>query len=135
MDAHDLTVSATYRVVVEAGDDWREGIERVAADEDVTGGWFTGIGTVSDADLWQYDPEADEHRGVRFDEPLTVAACTGEVGVVDSEPVARPYAVLTRPSGQAVGGYLNAATAVRGILFLQAFEESFDRHPNHDGEP
>jgi len=45
------------------------------------------------------------------------------VSVDDGDAVARPYAVLTRPSGQAVGGYLNAATAVEGTIQLRSFEE------------
>jgi len=127
MDARELAVSAEYRVAIEAGDDWREAIEAVAADEGVVAAWFTGVGTVRDADVWYYDPAADEYRAVQFDEPLSVAACTGDVSVTDGDPAARPYAVLTRPSGQAVGGYLNAAEAVEGTVHLRAFEEPFGR--------
>ena len=123
MDARELAVSAEYRLVVEEGDDWREAIEHAAATEGVTSGWFTGTGTVADADVWHYDPRAEEHRAVGFDEPLTVAVCVGGVGADADGAFARPYAVLTRPSGQAVGGYLNAATAVEGTVHLRAFEE------------
>ena len=127
MDARELAVSAEYRVAIEDGDDWREAIGAAAAAEGVTAAWFTGVGTVRDADVWYYDPDADEHRAVQFDEPLTVAACTGDVSVTDGDPVARPYAVLARPSGQAVGGYLNAAEAVDGTVSLRAFEDAADR--------
>jgi hypothetical protein len=129
MDARELAVSAEYRIVVEEGDDWREAIEGAADAEGITSAWFTGTGTVTDADVWQYDPAAAEHRAVRFDEPLTVAVCVGGVSTDGDGPAARPHAVLTRPSGQAVGGYLNAATAVEGTLHLRAFEEpgAFDR--------
>jgi hypothetical protein len=127
MDARELAVSAEYRVAIEEGDDWREAIEHAADVEGVTSGWFTGTGTVSDADVWHYDPASEEHRAVRFDEPLTVAVCVGGVSTDSDGPFARPHAVLTRPSGQAVGGYLNAATAVEGVAHLRAFEESFDQ--------
>jgi len=123
MDARELAVSAEYRLVVEEGDDWREAIEHAAAAEGVTSGWFTGTGTVADADVWHYDPASGDHRAVGFDEPLTVAVCVGGVGTDADGTFARPHAVLTRPSGQAVGGYLNAATAVEGTVHLRAFEE------------
>jgi len=126
MDVRELAVSAEYRVAIEAGDDWRGAIEAVAADESVASAWFTGTGTVRDADVWHYDPDAEEHRAVRFDEPLSVAVCTGEVSTGDDGPTARPYAVLTRPSGQAVGGYLNAAETETGQLYLRAFETGVD---------
>ena len=129
MDARELTVSAEYRVVIEEGDDWREAIEHAADTEEVASAWFTGTGTVSDADVWHYDPAAEEHRAVGFDEPLTVAVCVGSVGVGADGLFARPHAVLTRPSGQAVGGYLNAATAVEGTVHLRAFEEAVVDRP------
>ncbi|MFB6101785.1 MAG: PPC domain-containing DNA-binding protein [Haloplanus sp.] len=125
MDARELAVSAEYLVAIEAGDDWREAIEQFADDEGVTAAWLTGMGTVRDADLWHYDPAADEHRSVRFDEPLSVASCVGTVTGGD-EPFARTHAVLSRPSGQALGGYLNAATAVEGAVYLRAMAEPFD---------
>jgi len=137
MDARELTVSAEYRVAIEAGDDWREAIEHVADAEGVASAWFTGVGTVSDADVWHYDPATEEHRAVSFDEPLSVAACVGGVTADDDGVAARPHAVLTRPSGQAVGGYLNAATAVEGTVHLRAFEERapFDRPTDDSTEP
>jgi predicted DNA-binding protein with PD1-like motif len=141
MDARELAVSAEYRVAIEEGDDWRAAIEHAADAEGVASAWFTGVGTVSDADVWHYDPASAEHRAVRFDEPLSVATCVGGV-TVDGDGdgdgvVARPHAVLTRPSGQAVGGYLNAATAVEGTVHLRAFEEraSFDRPTADATEP
>jgi len=127
MDARELAVSAEYRVAIEEGDDWREAIEGVADAEGIASAWFTGTGMVSDADVWQYDPTSGSHRAVRFDEPLTVAACVGGVAADAGDAFARPHAVLTRPSGQAVGGYLNAATAVEGTVHLRAFEQPFDR--------
>jgi len=137
MDARELAVSAEYRVAIEEGDDWREAIEHAADVEGVASAWFTGVGTVSDADVWHYDPATADHRAVRFDEPLSVAACIGGVTVDDDGAAARPHAVLTRPSGQAVGGYLNAATAVEGTVHLRAFEEraSFDRPTAGTTEP
>lgn len=137
MDARELAVSAEYRVAIEEGDDWRAAIEHAADAEGVASAWFSGVGTVSDADVWQYDPGVAEHRAVRFDEPLSVAACVGSVAVDDEGPFARPHAVLTRPSGQAVGGYLNAATAVEGTVYLRAFEDRvpFDRPTGASGEP
>lgn len=137
MDARELAVSAEYRVAIEEGDDWREAIEHAADAEGVASAWFTGVGTVSDADVWHYDPATADHRAVRFDEPLSVATCVGGVTVDADGAAARPHAVLTRPSGQAVGGYLNAATAVEGTVHLRAFEDrlSFDRPTADATEP
>jgi predicted DNA-binding protein with PD1-like motif len=129
MDARDVVVDSEHLLTLEDGDDWRDAIEEFAAAEDVRGAWFAGYGTVRDADLWQYDPDREEHRTVRFDEPLTVAACVGTVGD-DDGPVARPYATLSRPSGQGLAGYLNAASVVEGELYLRAFAGPIPR-----GEP
>jgi hypothetical protein len=85
------------------------------------------MGAVSDAEVWFYDTDDLEYRSVEFDETLEVAACVGNVAVLDGEPFAHTHAVLSRESGQALGGHLNAATVFAGEVYLRAFEEPLVR--------
>jgi hypothetical protein len=68
---------------------------------------------------------------VRFDEPLEVAACVGNVADLEGERFAHTHAVLSRPSGQSLAGHLNAATVFAGEAYLRAFDEPLER--SHDG--
>ncbi|MFB6108208.1 MAG: PPC domain-containing DNA-binding protein [Haloplanus sp.] len=127
MDARELTASAEYLATLETGADWRAEIEEFAAAEGIDSAWFTGLGSVSDAELWYYDQHDREYRSVSFDEPLEVASCVGNVATRSGDPFAHSHAVLSRPSGQALAGHLDSATVFAGEVYLRAFEESFER--------
>ncbi|WP_224448222.1 PPC domain-containing DNA-binding protein [Haloprofundus salilacus] len=130
MNYREVTSSREFLARLETGADWREEIEEFAEREGIDSAWFNAMGAVQDADVWFYDQEEMEYRSVRFDEPLEVAACVGNVSLLDGEPFAHTHAVLSRPSGQALAGHLNAATVFAGEVYLRAFDESLER--DHD---
>jgi len=130
MNARELSVDREFLASLEHGTDWREEIEEFAAREGIESAWFDAVGAVQDAELWYYDQNRQEYHSVTFDEPLEVAACVGNVALLDGEPFAHTHAVLSRPSGQAVAGHLNAATVFTGEVYLRSFEEPLAR--DHD---
>lgn len=127
MNYREVTATREYLARLEHGTDWREEIEELAAVEGVEAGWFNAMGAVQDAEIWYYDQSDQEYRSVHFDEPLEVAACVGNVGLLEGEPFAHTHAVLSRQSGQALAGHLNAGTVFAGEVHLRAFEESLER--------
>jgi hypothetical protein len=130
MNARELSVDREFLASLEHGTDWREEIEEFAAREGIESAWFDAMGAVQDAELWYYDQDRQEYQSVTFEEPLEVAACVGNVALLDGEPFAHTHAVLSRPSGQAVAGHLNAATVFAGEVYLRSFEEPLARE--HD---
>ncbi|WP_396611091.1 PPC domain-containing DNA-binding protein [Haloferax sp. S1W] len=130
MNARAVTVSEEYLASLEHGADWREEIEEFCARKDIDSAWFNAMGAVQDAEIWFYDQDTQEYQSVTFDEPLEVAACVGNVALLDGEPFAHTHAVLSRPSGQTLAGHLNAGTVFAGELYLRAFEEPLERE--HD---
>jgi hypothetical protein len=134
MNARELSVDRTFLASLEHGTDWREEIEEFAAREGIESAWFNAMGAVADAELWYYDQDDTEYRSVTFDEPLEVAACVGNVSLLDGDPFAHTHAVLSRPSGQAVAGHLNAATVFVGEVYLRSFEESLAREHDEQTE-
>ncbi|WP_224270565.1 PPC domain-containing DNA-binding protein [Haloprofundus salinisoli] len=130
MNYREVTSSREFLARLETGADWREEIEEFAEREGIESAWFNAMGAVQDADVWFYDQADKEYRSVQFDEPLEVAACVGNVALLDGEPFAHTHAVLSRPSGQALAGHLNAATVFAGEVYLRAFDESLER--DHD---
>jgi len=132
MRSRELTVDREFACRLEGGADLREEIESFAAGEGIDSAWFNATGAVSDAELWFYDRAAAEYESVAFDEPLELAACVGSVSTLSGEPFAHSRAVLSRSSGQALAGYLNAATVFSGEAYVRSFEESLVRE--RDGE-
>jgi predicted DNA-binding protein with PD1-like motif len=126
---HHREVEATREFVVrlETGRDWRGEVERLADEEDLDAAWFVGMGAVMDAEVWFYDQDEGEYRSVDFDEPLEVAACVGNVARLDGDRFAHTHAVLSRASGQALAGHLDAGTVFAGELYVRAFEAPLER--------
>ena len=130
MNHREVESTAEYVARFETGADWREEIEDLARAEDVEAGWFTALGAVQDAEVWFYDQEDTEYQSVTFDEPLEVAACVGNISLLDGDVFAHTHAVLSRPSGQAIAGHLDSATVWAGECRLRAFAEPLER--SHD---
>ena len=127
MNYTELTPGREFLARLEHGADWREEIERLAAEESVDAGWFGAMGAVQDAELLYYDQDDLEYRETTFDEPLEVASCVGNVAFLDGERFAHTHAVLSRRSGQAVAGHLNRATVFAGEVHLREFDARLDR--------
>jgi predicted DNA-binding protein with PD1-like motif len=127
MHYREVEATREFLVRLETGRDWRGEIERLADEEELEAAWFVGMGAVMDAEVWFYDQDDGEYRSVDFDEPLEVAACVGNVSWLDGERFAHTHAVLSRPSGQALAGHLNAGTVFAGEVHVRAFEEPLER--------
>ena len=127
MNYREVTVTGEYAARLETGADWRREIETLASEVDAEAGWFTAIGSVEDAEVWFYDQAEGEYQSVDFEEPLEVAACVGNVSLLDGELFAHTHAVLSRRSGQALAGHINRATVFAGELYFRAFEEPLTR--------
>jgi len=127
MNYREVTTTGEYLARLETGADWRAEIEALAADVDADAAWFAAMGAVQDAELWFYDQETCEYQLMTFDEPLEVASCVGNVSLLEDERFAHTHAVLSRPSGQALAGHLDAATVWAGEVHMRAFEDELER--------
>ena len=127
MDYRELSPDREFLARLETGADWREEIESLAVEEEVDAAWFNAMGAVQDAVVWFYDQQEGEYQSVEFEEPLEVAACVGNVSLLDGERFAHTHAVLSRPSGQSLAGHLDAATVFAGEVYMRTFEESLER--------
>ena len=132
MDYRELSPDREFLARLETGADWREEIESLAVEEDVDAAWFNAMGAVQDAVVWFYDQQEGEYESVEFEEPLEVAACMGNVSYLNGERFAHTHAVLSRPSGQALAGHLDAGTVFAGEVYMRTFEEPLERE--HDEE-
>ncbi|MFB6127321.1 MAG: PPC domain-containing DNA-binding protein [Halolamina sp.] len=130
MNVREVESDGEYLLSFDHGADWRGELERFARAHDVESAWFNAMGAVRDAEVWFYHQERREYEPVTFDEPLEVAACVGNVARLDGEPFAHTHAVLSRPSGQALAGHLDAATVFAGEAYVRTFNEPLVR--DHD---
>lgn len=127
MDYRQVESAREFVCRLSHGEDWRGQIESFAAEEDVDAAFFFGLGAVQDAEVYYYDQSDLEYRSVAFDEPLEVAACVGNVSLLEGEPFAHTHAVLSRRDGETLAGHLNRATTFAGELHVRAFDTTLER--------
>jgi predicted DNA-binding protein with PD1-like motif len=131
MDYREVESTREFVCRLDHGADWREQIEDFADDHDIDAAFFYGLGAVQDAEIYFYDQDRTEYDAVTFDEPLEVAACMGNVSLLEGDRFAHTHAVLSRPDGEALAGHLNRGTVWAGELYLRAFDTTLERA--HDG--
>lgn len=127
MESWKVNASSEYLARLETGADWREEIETLAREREVTTGWFNALGAVQDAEIWFYDQDVQEYQPVTFDEPLEVASCLGNVSLLDGEVFAHTHAVLSRPDGTSIAGHLDSGTVFAGEVYLRGFDIDLSR--------
>jgi len=130
MDYRAVDTTAEFVCRLDHGRDWRRQIEAFAEEEDIDAAFFYGLGAVEDAELMFYDQERREYDSMVFAEPLEVAACVGNVSLLDGDPFAHTHAVLSRPDGETLAGHLDSATVWAGELYVRAFDTTLERQ--HD---
>ncbi|MFC3477754.1 PPC domain-containing DNA-binding protein [Halobacterium litoreum] len=127
MNVREVSGGREYVVRLDHGADWREELESLAEEDDITAAWFVGMGAVQDAELWYYDQDDFEYKSAQFDEPLEVASCVGNISLLDGEPFAHTHVTLSRRSGQALAGHLDRATVFAGELYVRELDTDLER--------
>lgn len=108
--------------VFETGDEVMPGLEKLAAEESLTGARITGIGAFSEVTLRYFDWERKEYRDIPINEQVEVASLVGDIGVGPAgEPAIHIHLVVGRRDGTALAGHLGSAL-VRPTLELMISE-------------
>jgi predicted DNA-binding protein with PD1-like motif len=130
MHYREVSTEREFAMRLETGADWRAEIERLADEEGIDAGFFYGLGAVQDAELWYYEQDEGEYSPIEFDEHLEVAACLGNVSLLDGERFAHTHVVLSRDDGETLAGHLEAGTVFAGEVYVREFAEPLER--SHD---
>jgi len=86
MNVREVSGGREFVARLDHGADWREELESLAVEEGIDAAWFSGMGAVQDAELWYYDQDDFEYKAARYEEPLEVAACVGNISELDDAP-------------------------------------------------
>ncbi len=122
----------------EAGEDLLLSIKQVVADYDVKAGMFTVIGAVDKAHYGFYIPKEKAYtthvwEPSRQSSPaLEILNCTGNVAILDNEPIVHAHIILSGVKGEMLGGHLMEGCRVNptGELTLIKAEGVLQRKHN-----
>lgn len=127
--------SGRYIMRLDPGDEIVASLRQFVSDEDVTGGYVTGLGSTSHATMSWLDPESGEYIKRKFDEPMEVATLSGTISVAseDGRPFIHLHAVLAPRELISYAGHVHEARtgAVMEIMVF-TFSERLERHAMED---
>ena len=73
---------------------------------------FSVIGAVSSATLGAYDQKQEVYATFTQEEPHEIVTCTGNISLMDENPIVHAHIVLGDVEGKTIGGHLFSETKI-----------------------
>lgn len=96
----------TYAVVLEAGDEVMEALQRFAVQESLNASRISAIGAFERAELGYFELERKDYLRIPVEAQVEVLSLAGDVALDGGKPKLHLHAVLGRRDGSTVGGHL-----------------------------
>jgi predicted DNA-binding protein with PD1-like motif len=103
---------------LELGDEVHPSLAEVASRENVSGGWFSGIGAASEVELGCYRLDRKDYDRILIEGDVEFASASGSLGLVDGKPFVHLHAVVSDRECMTRGGHLFRAVAAATLEFI-----------------
>ncbi|TCD48788.1 PPC domain-containing DNA-binding protein [Chlorobium sp. N1] len=114
---------------LEKGADLLRALAEICRSEGITGGRLEAIGAVTAAVIGYYDQEERRYRFTSFPGGREIVSLTGNVSLLDGEPMVHAHIALADREGRVVGGHLAEGTTVFACEYL------IEEHEPAEGDP
>jgi hypothetical protein len=81
--------------------------------------FISAIGALTRADLGYYDQATREYHVTPVEESVELAACSGNISLLEGRPFVHAHAVLANGQGRSWAGHLIRGTVFAAELYLQ----------------
>lgn len=113
-----------FVIRLEKGDKVKESLLRLVKEKNIKGGFITGLGGLSWAEVGFFDLTAKAYAWTRFDEPLELLNVTGNIAWMKNEPYLHLHATISDASQYARGGHLNEAETLATVeVFIHVLDK------------
>jgi len=106
-----LVEGDTVVVALTPGEEIIASLRTVAEEQQIKGGWFTGLGSTSDVEIAFFDPQRKEYLPRRFEEAMEIGSLVGNLSLLEGEPHVHAHVTVSGMELIAFTGHLN-----RGIV-------------------
>lgn len=112
----------TYYIRLLKGEKLIDSLGRFCRINNISAGWFSAIGAISEASLSFYLLDKKKYQTQIFKEQLEICSLTGNVATLDGKLVFHIHTCLSQCDFRTIGGHLNNATiaATCEIIFQTA---------------
>lgn len=110
-----------YILRIARGENLIKSLENFCAQENITGGFFSGIGAVDKVELAHYDVESQQYSSQKLDQPLEVTNLTGTIAGHHDELIIHAHGTFSDTQMHCLGGHV-VDCLVSGTLELLLIE-------------
>jgi predicted DNA-binding protein with PD1-like motif len=100
------------------GSDVLQELEEFVRSRGINLAWLSGLGAVSRATIRYYDQPNKEWIDLDIDQRLEVVSLSGNVSLLNGEPIVHLHVVLADEQGRCIGGHLGSNTRVFNLEIL-----------------
>jgi uncharacterized protein len=123
-----FVLGSTYVIRLDAGEKIVETLKAICERDAIGGGFFNGLGAVSEAEIGHFDPAAKDYTWVKLSGPLEIVSIYGNITKVDDRPFIHAHIALGDNTFAVRGGHLKeAAVSVACELTLIRFRDDIGR--------
>ncbi|HSA94939.1 MAG TPA: PPC domain-containing DNA-binding protein [Acidobacteriota bacterium] len=123
-----FVLGANYVVRLDAGEKIVETLKALCERDAIGGGFFQGLGAVSEAEIGHFEPGTSEYSWVRLEGPYEIVSLYGNVTTVDGRPFIHAHIALGDSTFAVSGGHLKeAVVSVTCEITLTRFRDEIGR--------
>jgi len=123
-----FVLGASYVVRLDAGEKIVETLKALCERDAIGGGFFQGLGAVSEAEIGHFDPGTNEYGWVRLSGPYEIVSLYGNITTVDGKPFIHAHIALGDKTFAVRGGHLKeAVVSVTCEITLTRFRDDIGR--------
>ena len=108
-----------YVIRLERGDEIIDSLKTLVKKEEISGGFFYGLGVVKNVSLGYFDVEKKEYKEKSFEQEFELTSMVGDVAFSGDKIIVHAHVTLAGEDFKVVAGHLNTAmvTATTEIVF------------------
>ena len=109
----------TYVIRLEKDDELISSLEEFAKKENISGGFFYGLGAVRDVSLGFFDVENKEYKSKSFTQDFELTSLVGDISFSEKKIIVHAHLTLADQDFKVVAGHCNRAvtTATVEVVF------------------
>lgn len=105
----------------------KEALTQFCKEHEIKSGWFSIIGAVKGSKFAFYDQAEKKYLAMQLDEPAEILNCTGNISLLDGEPMVHAHITLADREGKAYGGHLIGARVFAAEFYIKKFDSVVER--------
>ena len=112
MRTHEYQMGRVFMGCFDHDEDLLQAIESYADTKGIRTAQIRVIGAVKKAVVAYYDQDKKEYFDEKFDQPLEILSCIGNISLKDGKPIAHLHVIFGDENGDTMGGHLRPGTPV-----------------------